>query len=211
MQFDAGVVGLELPVDAIRVGVSIALPGSNLLGQTVSLGSSPNWKNMPTPEQVREDMLSFYEWGADGVMAFIYHWDGPNKEPQGLVVRRLAGATDLQSRRRDHRDPDLPAGYGQGLVAALCGNPAQVVDIDPRADGRARRCRRRSRSSVDRTAPSLGGHDRQGRLTSFRTCSTGPGVTVRARGRGLVRFSADSSVLAPKTLPEKIRIWEAKS
>jgi hypothetical protein len=53
---------------------------------------------MPTPEQVREDMLSFFDWGADGVMAFIYHWDGPNKEPQGLdaysEVRDMVGRTN---------------------------------------------------------------------------------------------------------------------
>lgn len=61
--------------------------------------NSPQWKNMPTPEQVREDMLSFYDWGADGVMAFIYHWHGKNpKEPQGLDavhgVRDMIGRTN---------------------------------------------------------------------------------------------------------------------
>jgi len=61
--------------------------------------NSPQWKEMPTPEQVREDMLSFYDWGADGVMAFIYHWRGKNKkEPQGLdavpEVRDMIGRTN---------------------------------------------------------------------------------------------------------------------
>ncbi len=55
---------------------------------------------MPTPEQVREDMLSFYDWGADGVMAFIYHWEGKNKEPQGLdafpEVRDMVGRTNQE-------------------------------------------------------------------------------------------------------------------
>lgn len=61
-------------------------PDIGLIGiyQAFAYGESPNWKEMPTPEQVREDMLSFYDWGADGVMAFIYHWEGKNKEPQGL-------------------------------------------------------------------------------------------------------------------------------
>jgi hypothetical protein len=61
-------------------------PEIGLIGvyQAFAYGDSPNWKQMPTPEQVREDMLSFYDWGADGLLAFIYHWEGPNKEPQGL-------------------------------------------------------------------------------------------------------------------------------
>ncbi|MHB8993637.1 MAG: hypothetical protein ACYC63_00135 [Armatimonadota bacterium] len=61
-------------------------PEIGLIGiyQAFAFGASANWKEMPTPEQVREDMLSFYDWGADGVLAFIYHWEGPNKEPQGL-------------------------------------------------------------------------------------------------------------------------------
>ena len=61
-------------------------PGIGLIGiyQAFAYDESPQWKNMPTPEQVREDMLSFYGWGADGVMAFIYHWQGKNKETQGL-------------------------------------------------------------------------------------------------------------------------------
>jgi hypothetical protein len=77
-------------------------PDIGLIGiyQAFALGSSPNWKTMPTPEQVREDMLSFYEWGADGVLAFIYHWDGPNKEPQGLdaypEVRDMVGRTNKE-------------------------------------------------------------------------------------------------------------------
>ena len=63
--------------------------------------NSPHWKDMPTPEQVREDMLSFYDWGADGVMAFIYHWRGKNpKEPQGLdavpAVRDMIGRTNQE-------------------------------------------------------------------------------------------------------------------
>lgn len=61
-------------------------PDIGLIGiyQAFALSESPPWRNMPTPEQVREDMLSYYDWGADGVMAFIYHWEGKHKEPQGL-------------------------------------------------------------------------------------------------------------------------------
>ena len=53
-------------------------PDAGLIGiyQAFAYDESPQWKQMPTPEQVREDMLSFYDWGADGVMAFIYHWQG---------------------------------------------------------------------------------------------------------------------------------------
>jgi hypothetical protein len=75
-------------------------PDIGLIGiyQAFAYGESPNWKDMPTPAQVREDMLSFYDWGAEGVMAFIYHWEGKNKEPQGLdafpAVRDMIGRTD---------------------------------------------------------------------------------------------------------------------
>jgi hypothetical protein len=57
-------------------------PEVGLIGiyQAFAYDESPQWKQMPTPEQVREDMLSFYDWGADGVMAFIYHWQGKTKE-----------------------------------------------------------------------------------------------------------------------------------
>lgn len=75
-------------------------PDIGLLGiyQAFASHESPEWKDMPTPEQVREDMLSFYDWGADGVMAFIYHWEGKNKVPQGLdaipAVRAMVGRTN---------------------------------------------------------------------------------------------------------------------
>jgi hypothetical protein len=57
-------------------------PEVGLIGiyQAFAYDESPQWKQMPTPEQVREDMLSFYDWRADGVMAFIYHWQGKTKE-----------------------------------------------------------------------------------------------------------------------------------
>ncbi len=77
-------------------------PDIGLIGiyQAFALGESPNWKEIPTPEQVREDMLSFYDWGADGVMAFIYHWEGKHKEPQGLdaypPVRDEIARTNLE-------------------------------------------------------------------------------------------------------------------
>ena len=77
-------------------------PDIGLIGiyQAFAYGESPNWKEMPTPEQVREDMLSFYDWGADGVMAFIYHWEGKSKEPQGLdafpAVSEMISRTDQE-------------------------------------------------------------------------------------------------------------------
>ena len=75
-------------------------PEVGLIGiyQAFAYDESPQWKQMPTPEQVREDMLSFYDWGADGVMAFIYHWQGKTKETQGLdavpAVRDMIGRTN---------------------------------------------------------------------------------------------------------------------
>ncbi|MEN6545892.1 MAG: hypothetical protein ABFE07_07625 [Armatimonadia bacterium] len=77
-------------------------PEIGLIGiyQAFAYVGNANWNDMPTPEQVREDMLSFYEWGADGVMAFIYHWEGKNKEPQGLdafpLVAEMIGRTDAE-------------------------------------------------------------------------------------------------------------------
>lgn len=75
-------------------------PDIGLIGiyQAFRLGEEPQWKTMPTPEQVREDMLSFYDWGADGVMAFMYHWEGKNKVAQGFdalpAVRAMVGRTN---------------------------------------------------------------------------------------------------------------------
>jgi hypothetical protein len=81
-------------------------PGIGLIGIYQAFGcgeelDSPHWKNVPTPEQVREDMLSFYDWGADGVMAFIYHWRGKGpKELLGLdavpEVRDMIGRTNQE-------------------------------------------------------------------------------------------------------------------
>jgi len=61
---------------------------------------SPQWKNMPAPEQVREDLLSFHDWGADGVLGYIYHSEGKNKEPQGIdafpAVRDMVGQLNAE-------------------------------------------------------------------------------------------------------------------
>ena len=65
--------------------------------QAFAYDESPQWKDMPAPEQVREDMLSFYEWGADGVMAFIYHWEGKNKGLDAVAeVRDIIGRTNQE-------------------------------------------------------------------------------------------------------------------
>ncbi len=72
-------------------------PDIGLIGiyQAFAHDESPQWKDMPTPEQVREDMLSFYDWGADGVMAFIYHWEGKNKGLDAVpAVRDMIGRTN---------------------------------------------------------------------------------------------------------------------
>jgi len=74
-------------------------PDIGLIGiyQAFAYDESPHWKNMPTPEQVREDMLSFYDWGADGVMAFIYHWEGKNKGLDAVPgVRDIIERTDQE-------------------------------------------------------------------------------------------------------------------
>ena len=105
-------------------------PEIGLIGiyQGFALDESPQWKEMPTAEQVREDMLSFYDWGADGVMAYIYHWEGKNKEPQGLdavpVVRDMIG--------RRTRDP-----RGQDQADGAAGGQAGVDDDSHRAGGEA--------------------------------------------------------------------------
>jgi hypothetical protein len=72
-------------------------PDVGLIGiyQAFALDESPQWQKMPTPEQVREDLLSFYDWGADGVLGYIYHLEGKNKAPQGIdgfpAVRNMVG------------------------------------------------------------------------------------------------------------------------
>lgn len=72
-------------------------PDVGLIGiyQAFGYDGSPQWKDMPTPQQVREDLLSFYQWGADGVLGYIYHSEGKNKEPQGIdafpAVRDMIG------------------------------------------------------------------------------------------------------------------------
>jgi len=74
-------------------------PDVGLIGiyQAFAHDESPQWKTMPTAEQVREDMLSFYDWGADGVMAFIYHWEGKNKGLDAVAeVRDMIGRTDQE-------------------------------------------------------------------------------------------------------------------
>ncbi|MHB1036387.1 MAG: hypothetical protein ACYC35_18505 [Pirellulales bacterium] len=75
-------------------------PDIGLIGiyQAFGYDESPQWNDMPAPEQVREDLLSFYDWGADGVLAYIYHSEGKNKRPQGLdafpAVRDTIGRTN---------------------------------------------------------------------------------------------------------------------
>ena len=74
-------------------------PDIGLIGiyQAFAHDESAQWKTMPTAEQVREDMLSFYEWGADGVMAFIYHWGGNNKGLDAVAeVRDMIGSTNRE-------------------------------------------------------------------------------------------------------------------
>jgi hypothetical protein len=57
----------------------------------------PNWLTMPTPEQVREDILSFFALGADGIMGFIWHWQRPGGEQWGFsgvpAVRQVVAQT----------------------------------------------------------------------------------------------------------------------
>jgi hypothetical protein len=104
---------------------------------------SPQWKDMPTPQQVREDMLSFFDWGADGVLAFIYHWRGRNnKEPQGLdavpAVRDMIGRTNREILSGKIKRTVPPAGKREWLTvlsgpeakASPGGKPAYDLD-DP--------------------------------------------------------------------------------
>ncbi len=78
-------------------------PDIGLIGiyQAFAVSSAPpQWKDMPAPEQVREDMLSFYDWGADGVTAFIYHWSSKDGVQQGLdafpEVRDMIGRVNKE-------------------------------------------------------------------------------------------------------------------
>ena len=107
-------------------------PDIGLIGiyQAFAYGTtSPQWKNMPTPEQVREDMLSFYDWGADGVMAFIYHWEGKNT---GAARPRCLPRGPRHDRAHERGDPRR-----QDQTHGAAGGQAGVVDRAQRAGGEA--------------------------------------------------------------------------
>jgi hypothetical protein len=105
-------------------------PDIGLIGiyQAFAYDESPQWKNMPTPEQVREDMLSFYDWGADGVLAYIYHSEGKNKEPQGLAafpaVRDMVGRLDAEIHAGKIKRTVPPVGKQEWLTI-LTGSEAK--------------------------------------------------------------------------------------
>ena len=102
-------------------------PDIGLIGiyQAFAHDESPHWKNMPTPEQVREDMLSFYDWGADGVMAFIYHWQGKNKGLDAVPeVRDMVGRTDQEILAGKIKRTVLPVGKREWLTI-LTGSEAK--------------------------------------------------------------------------------------
>ncbi len=102
-------------------------PDIGLIGiyQAFAYDESPHWKNMPTPEQVREDMLSFYDWGADGVMAFIYHWEGKNKGLDAVPeVRDMIGRTDQEILAGKIKRTVPPAGKLEWLTI-LTGSEAK--------------------------------------------------------------------------------------
>jgi hypothetical protein len=109
---------------------------------------SQMWKNMPTPEQVHEDMLSYYDWGADGVMAFMYHYDGKNNVPQGLdafpEVRDMIGRTNKEILAGTIKPTVPPVGKLEwstllsgvkakpspgGQPACNLGNPAKLASL----------------------------------------------------------------------------------
>jgi hypothetical protein len=117
-------------------------PDIGLIGiyQAFAYDESPHWKNMPTPEQVREDILSFYDWGADGVMAYIYHSEGKNKEPQGIdafpAVRDMVGRLDAEIHAGKIKRTVPPVGKLEWLTI-LSGSEAKpspggkpVYDLD---------------------------------------------------------------------------------
>ncbi len=102
-------------------------PDIGLIGIYQAFGEdeSAHWKNMPAPEQVREDMLSFYDWGADGVMGFIYHWAGKNKGLDAVPeVRDMIGRTnqDILAGKIQRRLP--PVGKQEWLTI-LSGSEAK--------------------------------------------------------------------------------------
>jgi len=61
-------------------------PDIGLIGvyQAFAEDDSASWKEMPKPEEVREDTLSYMEYGAVGAMGFIYHWQRPKGKPFGF-------------------------------------------------------------------------------------------------------------------------------
>lgn len=61
-------------------------PAIGLIGIQQAFGedTSPVWKDMPKPEEVREDILSYFQCGAVGAMGFIYHWQRRTGPPLGF-------------------------------------------------------------------------------------------------------------------------------
>lgn len=45
---------------------------------------SPDWREMPSPDQVKEDLLSFFSQGASGAIGFIYHPKEAKGDPKGF-------------------------------------------------------------------------------------------------------------------------------
>ena len=61
-------------------------PDIGLIGvyQAFAEETSQSWKDMPKPEEVREDILAYMQCGAVGAMGFIYHWQRPKGKPFGF-------------------------------------------------------------------------------------------------------------------------------
>jgi hypothetical protein len=103
-------------------------PDIGLIGiyQAFAHDESPQWKTMPTAEQVREDMLSFFDWGADGVMAFIYHWGGKDKGLDAVAeVRDVIGRTNQAILAGKVKRTAPPVGKMEWLTL-LSGSEAKI-------------------------------------------------------------------------------------
>jgi hypothetical protein len=60
------------------------------------IDEAPQWSQMPSPEQVHEDILSYYDYGAEGLLGYIWHLRRPGLDPWGFDA--VPGVRDVVAR-----------------------------------------------------------------------------------------------------------------
>lgn len=91
------------------------------------------WTEMPTPEQIREDAISYLEYGAEGLMAFCYYFQPPGKKPRSLEGHPSAREAitqifaDVRAGRLKPAKPVLRTNEWFRLLTGTAANPSDGV------------------------------------------------------------------------------------